>query len=437
MINLDPWQNEVLDHKGNKIICSGRQTGKSTVVSILASEFAVKKIKKQILIVSVTEDQAKELLQKVVIYMMDNYKIYIKKPYSKNVLKDLIRLTNGSIIRTKAVGQGGAGVRGFTIDMLIADEAAFMPEDVWPAVTPMLLTTGGDIVLISTPQGRHNFFYKCYNDPNFKVWHVNTMEAINNRLVSDSWSQFQRDKALEYFESEKYRLSEKEFQQEYLGMFVDDLSQFFEDIYIKRTLIQQRVIINKENLDFFLGVDIGRLGGDKTVFIILERRGELLIQREKIVWNEAYLDQIAQFIIDIDRTWNFRKIFLDNGGIGIGVYDILYNAMGFKKRVIGINNSEKIVEYNPDGTEKRKKFMKEEIYANLLFLMMKGKILLFDDGDIWLSLKSVQYEYINQRGGAMMKVSHPDHRQSHIAEAITRAAMASREKINKVFFSYI
>ncbi|MEK7112679.1 MAG: terminase family protein [Patescibacteria group bacterium] len=436
-LSLDPWQQEVLGYRGNKIICSGRQTGKSTVVAMDAAEFAIKNKSKQVLIISVTEDQAKELLQKVVIYIFDNYSAYVKKPHSKNVLKDIIRLNNGSVIRTKAVGQGGTSVRGFTIDRLIADEAAFMPEDVWPAVTPMLLTTGGDIVLISTPFGRKNFFYKCYHDTQFKVWHINTIETINSRQVSPTWSQFQRDKALEYFNSEKYRLTPKQFAQEYEGQFVDDLSQFFQDQYIKRVLIQQRVAIGRENLDFFLGVDIGRLGGDKTVFVILERRGELLIQREKIVWDEAYLDQIAKFIMDIDRTWNFRKIYLDNGGIGIGVYDILYNAMGFKKRVIGINNSEKIVEYNPDGTEKRKKFMKEETYANLLFLMMRGKILLFDDSDIWLSLKSAQFEYINQRGGAMMKISHPDHNQSHLAEAIVRAAMASREKINKFAISYI
>jgi hypothetical protein len=81
--------------------------------------------------------------------------------------------------------------------------------------------------------------------------------------------------------------------------------------------------------------------------------------------------------------------------------------------------------------------MKEEIYANLYFLMAKGKILMFDDGDIWLSLKSAEYEYVNQKGGAMMKISHIDHRQSHICEALVRASMASKEKINKLWISYI
>jgi hypothetical protein len=436
-ILLDSWQREVLEFKGNKIICSGRQTGKSTVASQLASDFAINNPKKFVLIISVTEDQAKELLMKCLLYIEDNYKGRIKTGIHRPT-KDKLQLKNGSVIRTKAVGMSGVGVRGFTIDMLIADEAAFMPEDVWPAVTPMLLTTGGDIVLISTPFGRKNFFYKCYSDPQFRVWHIDTLDTIEKRTVCPTWTQFQRDKALEYFKSEQHRLSEKEFQQEYRGMFVEDLSQFYPDDFLKKSLIQQKVDYGKgPEQEFVIGVDIGRMGGDKTVFAIFERRGELLIQRENIVWNEAKLDQVANYIIDLDATFHFSRIYLDSGGIGIGVFDILYNTPNLKKRVKGINNAEKIIEYDSNGKEKKAKFMKEEIYANLYFLMAKGKIVLFDQGDIWLSLKSAEYEYVNQRGGAMMKISHIDHRQSHICEAIVRAAMISKEKINKLWISYI
>ena len=435
-LNLDAWQREVLEHKGNKVICSGRQTGKSTVVSILASEFALNNEKKQILIVSVTEDQAKELLIKCTLYIDSQYKGRIctgaKKP-----TKDKLQLKNGSIIRTKAVGMSGTGVRGFTIDMLIADEAAFMPEDVWPAVTPMLLTTGGDIVLLSTPHGKKGYFYESYHDKNFKVWHVNSVDIINNRPVSETWSQFQKDKATEYLKSEEQRMSIREFGQEYLGQFIDDLTQFFNEQQIKKTLIQQRVQYSKEDRDFVIGVDIGRMGGDKTVFVIFEKRGELLIQREKVVWDEAYLDRIAAQIIEWDKTFHFQRIYLDSGGIGIGVFDILYNTIGFKKRVKGINNSEKVVEYDSEGNEKKRKIMKEETYANLYFLMEKGKILLFDDSDTWLSLTSVQYEYLNQKGGAMIHIFSPDHKQSHLVEAIVRAGMISKEKINKLRISYI
>ena len=129
---------------------------------------------------------------------------------------------------------------------------------------------------------------------------------------------------------------------------------------------------------------------------------------------------------------------MDNGGIGIGVYDIVVNTPGFgKKRVIGVNNSEVVVEYGPDGREKKRKWMKEEIYTNLKVLMQQRKILIFADNDTWLSLKGVQYEYINQRKGVMVKIESPDHKTSHIAEATVRAALFAKEKLNKLFISYM
>ena len=436
---LDPWQKEVLEHKGNLVVCSGRQTGKSSIIAIKAAEFVVSNRNKHVLIVSVTEDQAIELLQKVVLYIENKYKAYIKKPYTKNVLKNKLVLNNGSIVRTKAVGMSGTGARGFTIDMLIADEAAFMPEDVWPAVTPMLSTTGGDIILLSTPHGKKGYFWQSYSmsELGFKVWHINSVENAQTRPISETWPEWRKTAQINFIENEKLRMTEKEFGQEYLGQFVDDLSQWFDDEELKRTLIQEKQVIAKEG-NFCLGVDIGRMGGDATVFVVFEKRNEYMMQRDKIVWKEAKLDQIAYKIIEMDKIWNFKKIYLDNGGIGIGVYDMLVGTPGFgKKRIIGVNNSEVVVQYDQEGKEKKRRWVKEEIYTNLKVLMQQGKIAIFDDGDTWLSLKSVQYEYVNQRGGAMIKIGNPEHSTSHIAEALVRASLFSKEKnLNPSIFSF-
>jgi hypothetical protein len=48
--------------------------------------------------------------------------------------------------------------RGFTIDLLIADEAAFVPSEVFQAVTPALAARkGARIVLLSIPFERVDF----------------------------------------------------------------------------------------------------------------------------------------------------------------------------------------------------------------------------------------------------------------------------------------
>ena len=57
-MKLDPWQKEVLATKGNICIRTGRQVGKSTVVSVKAAEYAAKNKNKTILVIASVERQA-------------------------------------------------------------------------------------------------------------------------------------------------------------------------------------------------------------------------------------------------------------------------------------------------------------------------------------------------------------------------------------------
>ena len=41
MINLDPWQKEFLNTQGDKILCTGRQVGKSVICGMDAGEYAL------------------------------------------------------------------------------------------------------------------------------------------------------------------------------------------------------------------------------------------------------------------------------------------------------------------------------------------------------------------------------------------------------------
>jgi len=64
----------------------------------------------------------------------------------------------------------------------------------------------------------------------------------------------------------------------------------------------------------------------------------------------------------------------------------------------------------------------------------KGKILILDDGDIWQSFKTVQYEYLNEKGGATMHIFGDN---THIVEGIIRAAWCIKEKNNKLWIRHI
>jgi len=152
-LSLDPWQKKIIEEEGNVIVRSGRQVGKSTAIAIKAGEYALNNPKKQVLIIASVERQAHLLFEKVITYLEDTSPKSIKKGRDRPT-KSKLSLKNGSVIRSLPTGLSGTGIRGYTIDLLIADEAAFIPQEVWVAVTPMLAITKGKIILLSTPFGK-------------------------------------------------------------------------------------------------------------------------------------------------------------------------------------------------------------------------------------------------------------------------------------------
>lgn len=72
------------------------------------------------------------------------------------------RLNNGCEV--KAVATSKDALRGFAPTMLIFDEAAFIEagEDFW-AASMASLSTGGKVILISTPNGHDPIYYPIYN----------------------------------------------------------------------------------------------------------------------------------------------------------------------------------------------------------------------------------------------------------------------------------
>ena len=419
MIELDEWQKEILNAKGNIILASGRQVGKSTIISMRDAEYAATNPKKSVLIISATERQAEELFIKVLTYLTDNYRHLIKSGKERPT-KHVIRLKNGSIIRCLPTGVAGVGIRGFTIDRLTADEAAFIPEQVWTAVTPMLLTTGGDIVLLSTPHGKqNNYFYDRYKnaDNTFKVFHVNSEEVIKNRKISKNWTELQSVKALEHLEREKRKMTKLQYAQEYLGEFVDDLRQFFSNKLIENCCIMKR----REQFvpaRYYLGMDIAGMGEDESTFEIMDKiDNENFVQVENIVTTKTYTTETSQKAIELMKIYKFRRIGVDDNGAGFGVFSELLRDENTRQRVQSLNNARRALDR--DET-KFKRLLKEDMYFNLLALMEKGKIKLLDDDELILSLKSIQYEYVTKENEATrLKIFGV---YSHITEGLIRAA---------------
>lgn len=150
----DEWQHDFLSSTSEftLVLCS-RQVGKSTSTACMA--WAAMSLGQMVLIVAPSARQSMELLRKIVDFKNAD-------PSAPRVIRSTLtelELANGG--RVLCAPASSDTIRGFTVDLLIVEEAAFVLDDVITAILPMR-KEGGRVVMISTPAGRQGIFYDLW-----------------------------------------------------------------------------------------------------------------------------------------------------------------------------------------------------------------------------------------------------------------------------------
>ncbi len=429
-ITLDPWQKKFLETKGDKLLCTGRQVGKSVLCGKDCKNYAVKHANKCILMMAPTERQSYALFSKTLDEIFKTHPNMIKKGRDRPT-KSRIKLTNGTTIWCLPTGLTGLGIRFLTIDRLYGEEASRIPLMVWDAVTPMLLTTGGDSIFLSTPFGTDGYYYDCLINKNngfdsFTRFRTDSETVMRERKICATWTEQQRDKALLRLKSEKARMSTLAYAQEYMGQPLNDLLQVFPDELLKEVMILTRRDHIHPHRHHFLGQDIAGMGRDTSVWAILDGTHRKIVEQvENITKRRWRTPKRVKLTTDLEKQYHFKKIGLDDGGLGSGDYDYLLKAPETRRKIIGLNNASR--DLNRDGT-KKKKLLKEEMYNNLLAMMEMKEIKLLKDDEIFDSLRSVQFETT----GGKTKYFGSD---THIAEALIRAAWCVKTKSLNIYLA--
>ena len=426
----DDWQQSIIDADGDILVKTGRQVGKTMTMSHKIAKYMLEHKNHKVIVVSMSLEQAQLIIVMVLDYLEKHNKKLIQKGKNKPT-KSRIYLNNGANVISRPVGNTGDAVRGFTGNVLYIDEASGMPEMMWKAAMPTLATTGGQIWMTSTPRGKFdgntnnkNFFFKSYEniDDQWQVFEINTEQVYKNRQITAEWTQEKYDKSNIYLERQKKTLTDLEYRQEYLGEFLDDMRQWFDDDLIRTCMNTARPNSIVKGKNYFLGVDIARMGEDESSFEIIDMSGDHLFHIENQITTKTTLSQTTHHIESLHSLYDFSKIFIDDEGIGIGVLDFLLDNDDTKSVTLGINNSKQVID--KDG--RTKKLQKTLLYSNLKRLMELGKIHLLDDPGVFQSLKSVQYAYSNDSLGVRHLKIFGNY--THIAEGLVRAAWAIKYK---------
>lgn len=449
-IKLDPWQEEVLNHKGDLTIRAGRQVGKSFVIALKVREFATANPGTVTLVIAASQRQASYLFGKIKGFFDEEDRVLVGDA-TENFMQNLkvkrnptkeersvltasasiykgqptqtrIELKNGSIIYCLPTGKTGVYIRGYTCDLIIADEAAYIAEPVWLSIVPMLVVSRekrgfGNLILLSTPFGKGGFFYESFNDPDFRQFHVS----------SENCSRISK----KFLLKERKRLSKIEYAQEYLGEFVEEWNQFFSTKLLMKcaTFIEWEFEKDyRPGHRYYLGVDFARYGGDENAFVVseMDNNGNLRIVKAETTERVATTDTIGR-IRKMDEKFQFRKILVDDGGIGGAITDDLIEIFG--RKVVGLNNSSRSI----DKDDRKKRILKEDLYSNMLVLLehfetgQKPHVQLIADIKLLGSLKSMTFEYTREKNLLIYG------KVSHLAEAAVRACWAIKEKGLKLF----
>src|SRR5262245_33556229 len=153
----DPWQVEVLEGGHPRLLLNCcRQAGKSTVVALLGLVEALWVPASKVLLVSRSLRQAAELL-----HIVTDFYRRLGAPGRQRQTAAELCLNNLS--RIVCLPCKEETIRGYAhVSLLIIDEAARVPDDLYRAVRPMLAVSNGRLICLSTPHGKRGFFHDAW-----------------------------------------------------------------------------------------------------------------------------------------------------------------------------------------------------------------------------------------------------------------------------------
>lgn len=392
MLGFKPYdyQDKFLNDGGRfKIVCIGRQAGKTTMTAVDAIHKALYNKNYRVVVFSRNEAQSKKLIGMIreFIMMGDAHMKKVLKSGRANFFSEQIdsqrpnntqqiSFRNGSTLISLPATDGA---RGYTADHIILDEAAFMDEEIFEQVIePMITHSGGSMTMLSTPNGQKGFFYSIF-DPNKTGRH-------------DEYSKYWFPSTIcpeptvqSFVEQKRVSADSLTFNQEYMALFTSSKSTYFKEDHIQKTLSEELEFQDSYAGPCFMGVDWGKKD-DQSVISIVTKEDDYykLIYMHAFPKNTNYKDVIDQ-VGELKKRFMVTKITADYGAGDAQINDM--EDRGW--HVEGFNFSLQ---------------SKLKIYSFLKRLMEREKFKMPNDKAMINEMRAFEYE-ITTHGN--MKLHHP------------------------------
>lgn len=192
------------------MLCS-RQAGKSTTAAALALKAALLHPPALVLLLSPTLRQSGELFRDKVLRL---YNALGRPEPARQETQLTLALANGS--RIISLPGEEKNIRGYSgVALLVIDEAARVPDDLYAAVRPMLAVSGGALIALSSAYAKQGWFYESWTGD--ALWHRVKVTAPECPRIPAA-----------FLDEERKALGRRYFSCEYLCEFVEAIDQVFD-----------------------------------------------------------------------------------------------------------------------------------------------------------------------------------------------------------------
>jgi len=216
---------------------------------------------------------------------------------------------------TARSGHRPDSLRGNEASLIMVDEAAFVPGELITEVAmPMLATTEGDLVMISTPNGQNHFwrFFRMGERGEHGIWSKQAPSSDNPMISAD------------FLATQKELISERAYRVEYEAAFMDSSGRVFSGESIDGCLVPEDKIVSQG--PYFIGIDWARYKDYTAIVVLCQHEGKAhLVFAERftgMVW-AAQIEKVAEILARFPEA----QIITDNTGVGDPVLEQLRQAV--------------------------------------------------------------------------------------------------------------
>lgn len=306
--------------KLKKVLRMHRRCGKSYGLAVLALWYALTHQSAQVLIICPDMGKVQNIMRSIDEFL--RVSDFISGEVRASTKMPAIReFKNGSMIKGYTLGSNsktqGKGVRGSTADLVIIDEAAFLNDDDWPAIEPIMQgdATRPEVItyISSTPTADRNRYWEFCTQAHYDA----TYDRVHVPVTENP--DYDEERIAEI----KNEVSNFTFQQEWLANFPDIGEGVYKRSYIDRAQRDYEYYDPKDLKSIpypavrTIGVDWDKFNGTGPNIYVLEldkvNNRVFGCYHEEIDPGEYCLTMAVNRIIELNTIFNPQHIFVDRG----------------------------------------------------------------------------------------------------------------------------